>query len=277
MVFGRRRQRAEPAPSSRAWKAWLRLAYVLVNTPLFLAPSAAEEQPPRAATTSAPRSRRTAVSRMSKAELLELVQGLGYSLAEVMDLGTDQLREILKREKETASNSHLAGAYRMNKEELSALCYDMGIQASGLTCAQMRNRLRGWQPPEPPARSAASSSGLPRGSAAHAAATAAMLPTGAAETTSPTCPACRRSMVLKRNSRKTGDQAWFWGCQSYPSCRQTFEYQVPPDTRPRPGDLPGDEWAVPMEEDRMSMSNMLRLDVLAPEQCAKVMAALEEA
>jgi ssDNA-binding Zn-finger/Zn-ribbon topoisomerase 1 len=37
----------------------------------------------------------------------------------------------------------------------------------------------------------------------------------------------QRAMVLRKNRSQEGNVAWFWGCASYPICKQTFQYVVP--------------------------------------------------
>jgi hypothetical protein len=37
----------------------------------------------------------------------------------------------------------------------------------------------------------------------------------------------QRAMVLRKNRAQEGNVAWFWGCASYPICKQTFQYVVP--------------------------------------------------
>jgi len=51
--------------------------------------------------------------------------------------------------------------------------------------------------------------------------------------TTPTCPSCGVKMVLRsaQSGRNAGDS--FWGCPSYPRCRQTFKCSAadPAETR----------------------------------------------
>jgi hypothetical protein len=122
-------------------------------------------------------------------------------------------------------NAQPAGLSRRTRKELISMALASGYQESdldGLTVPQLRLLLVGWDPASVP-RSQPSAS-----SAAASAAQGAERPTGADRATPPECTCNRRAMVLKKNASKFGDEAWFWSCQEWPRCRQTYQYQVPP-------------------------------------------------
>jgi hypothetical protein len=123
-------------------------------------------------------------------------------------------------------NAQPAGLSRRTRKELISMALASGYQKSdldGLTVPQLRLLLVGWDPASVP-RSQPSAS-----SAAASAAQGAERPTGADRATPPECTCNRRATVLKKNASKFGDRAWFWSCQEWPRCRQTYQYQVPRD------------------------------------------------
>jgi len=204
---------------SSAAKGWYRMLFVLLNTPLALAAtppvSDSEEEPeyempdmhldgctwcpdspghsaPPGATclgaTCGPPERYRGVSRMVKADLIAEASKCDPDVAALQRMTCVRLRALIR---EARALSGAPGAAPRRGDAGSA-------SAAPAT-------------PEP--------SRAPR--------SPADAPDGIERAVPPACVCNQRAMVLRKNRAQEGNLAWFWGCASYPVCKQTFQYVVP--------------------------------------------------
>jgi hypothetical protein len=217
-----------PQRLEAASRAWTRIAYILVNTALALAPSPVQSDNEDSAPSHT--AERTPLMWLGRDDLVEALVQSGRNRHKMRLLRTSQLRWLMKQNKEQAGRIKGTWSF-VPREELKDLCHALGIWTHGMTCAQMRGRIRWWQPPPPPPEQPPPSNGSMRCTSR------AMLPTGAAKAEPLLCPVCKTTLAMRlrhdpehnpgHNPGQYGDQAWSWCCRN---CKQSFTYTPPADS-----------------------------------------------